>query len=216
VKIEDSTSAPSRASATATTSAKKESAETKHRPPSIATATTRNNGRTSKTGTPTAGNFPDSIRPRSGRAINPPSSFGNDGPTKRSHKKGAGLAAQQKAAEQLKQQAVQQDEGASTNAEDDEGDEEPTYCYCGGVSYGEMVACDGPSCPREWFHLDCVGLQKAPKGNGESNALHHRYAREANLMQRNGFVAIVNLEDSGHGSVLQRVHACLGMCRSGA
>lgn len=55
---------------------------------------------------------------------------------------------------------------------------EPTYCYCNQVSYGEMVACDNDSCPREWvsddtlidqnltaqFHLPCVGLTAPPKG----------------------------------------------------
>lgn len=35
---------------------------------------------------------------------------------------------------------------------------EPTYCYCKKVSYGEMIACDAPDCPIEWFHYDCVGL----------------------------------------------------------
>jgi hypothetical protein len=40
--------------------------------------------------------------------------------------------------------------------------EEPRYCYCDRVSFGEMIACDGKGCDREWFHLDCVGLKKAP------------------------------------------------------
>jgi hypothetical protein len=54
---------------------------------------------------------------------------------------------------------------------------EPTYCYCGDVSYGEMIACENEvpypfsvmvtyvqECPKEWFHLECVGLTTAPKG----------------------------------------------------
>ena len=44
--------------------------------------------------------------------------------------------------------------------------DEPTYCYCNGVSYGEMVGCDARDCEREWFHLECVGLKVAPKGSG--------------------------------------------------
>ncbi len=40
------------------------------------------------------------------------------------------------------------------------------YCYCNGVSYGEMVACDMENCQKEWFHLGCVGLTKAPMKNG--------------------------------------------------
>jgi hypothetical protein len=31
-----------------------------------------------------------------------------------------------------------------------------------------MVACDNDACPREWFHLSCVGLTKPPGRNGES------------------------------------------------
>lgn len=44
-------------------------------------------------------------------------------------------------------------------------EEEPTYCYCNQVSYGEMVACDGEDCEREWFHLACVNLNAPPKGS---------------------------------------------------
>ncbi|KAK1954604.1 hypothetical protein LY78DRAFT_593890, partial [Colletotrichum sublineola] len=42
---------------------------------------------------------------------------------------------------------------------------EPTYCYCSNVAYGEMVACDGDNCEREWFHLKCVDLNVAPEVN---------------------------------------------------
>eukprot|EP00300_Choanocystis_sp_HF-7_P027810 c33051_g1_i1.p1 GENE.c33051_g1_i1~~c33051_g1_i1.p1 ORF type:complete len:205 (-),score=50.22 c33051_g1_i1:123-737(-) len=41
---------------------------------------------------------------------------------------------------------------------------EPTYCVCKRVSYGEMVACDNTECEVEWFHFECVGLKKQPKG----------------------------------------------------
>ncbi|KTW25577.1 hypothetical protein T552_03438 [Pneumocystis carinii B80] len=41
---------------------------------------------------------------------------------------------------------------------------EPTYCYCDQISYGEMVACDGKKCQREWFHLPCIGLPEPPQG----------------------------------------------------
>lgn len=40
---------------------------------------------------------------------------------------------------------------------------EPRYCYCNRVSFGEMVGCDGEQCKIEWFHLECVGLRSAPK-----------------------------------------------------
>ena len=35
---------------------------------------------------------------------------------------------------------------------------EPKYCTCKRVSYGDMVACENPDCPIEWFHFRCVGL----------------------------------------------------------
>ncbi|KIO23427.1 hypothetical protein M407DRAFT_109944 [Tulasnella calospora MUT 4182] len=41
---------------------------------------------------------------------------------------------------------------------------EPRYCYCRQVSYGEMIGCDNGNCANEWFHLGCVGLTEAPKG----------------------------------------------------
>ncbi|CAI5784042.1 of growth 2 isoform X1 [Podarcis lilfordi] len=41
---------------------------------------------------------------------------------------------------------------------------EPTYCLCDQVSYGEMIGCDNELCPIEWFHFSCVGLTYKPKG----------------------------------------------------
>lgn len=41
---------------------------------------------------------------------------------------------------------------------------EPRYCICNQVSYGEMVACDNSECPLEWFHYPCVGITTSPKG----------------------------------------------------
>lgn len=58
---------------------------------------------------------------------------------------------------------------ASSGDVDDEAVDpnEEVYCYCNGVSYGEMVACDSEDCAREWFHLECVGLKVAPSKAGE-------------------------------------------------
>ncbi|CCH58136.1 hypothetical protein TBLA_0A03360 [Henningerozyma blattae CBS 6284] len=44
-------------------------------------------------------------------------------------------------------------------------DDKALYCYCQSVSYGEMVACDGPTCKKEWFHYECVSLKEPPKGS---------------------------------------------------
>uniref|UniRef100_A0A6I8NPC7 Inhibitor of growth protein n=1 Tax=Ornithorhynchus anatinus TaxID=9258 RepID=A0A6I8NPC7_ORNAN len=41
---------------------------------------------------------------------------------------------------------------------------EPTYCLCNQVSYGEMIGCDNDQCPIEWFHFSCVALTYKPKG----------------------------------------------------
>ncbi|KAG9187365.1 hypothetical protein G6011_05236 [Alternaria panax] len=49
-------------------------------------------------------------------------------------------------------------------AESEEDGDEPRYCYCNEVSYGNMIACDNDDCPREWFHLGCVHLDKPPTG----------------------------------------------------
>lgn len=60
---------------------------------------------------------------------------------------------------------------------------EPRYCICNQVSYGDMVACDNEDvrirsnfesvvsiishfyfqCPYEWFHYNCVGIEEPPK-----------------------------------------------------
>nr|CAD7576444.1 unnamed protein product [Timema californicum] len=41
---------------------------------------------------------------------------------------------------------------------------EPTYCLCDQISYGEMILCDNDLCPIEWFHFSCVALTTKPKG----------------------------------------------------
>lgn len=60
--------------------------------------------------------------------------------------------------------------------DDEEEDEEPVdpneprYCFCNQVSYGQMVGCDDRDCAREWFHLSCVGLTHPPNKKGMNNA----------------------------------------------
>jgi len=41
---------------------------------------------------------------------------------------------------------------------------EPVYCLCKRVSFGQMIGCDNPDCPVEWFHFECVGLTESVKG----------------------------------------------------
>ncbi len=137
-------------------------------PPMITTTiTTTKSGRASKPSTPALQSFPtEPIRSRSSRTALEQTGTNS----KRSHKKGAGQAAQLMAAQQhnTADEEASKAPGGASDEEDVEIDvDEPTYCYCNGVSYGEMVACDADGCAKEWFHLDCVGLKVAPKGNGE-------------------------------------------------
>lgn len=121
--------------------------------------TTTKSGRASKPSTPALSNFPEPVRSRSSRNV-----LEQAATNKRSHKKGAGQAAQLILAQSADDESIK----PPSDEEDIEIDaDEPTYCYCNGVSYGEMVACDAEGCAKEWFHLECVGLKVAPKGNGE-------------------------------------------------
>ncbi|KAF5371309.1 hypothetical protein D9758_004193 [Tetrapyrgos nigripes] len=46
---------------------------------------------------------------------------------------------------------------------DDVEDDGRLYCFCQEPSHGDMIGCENEeSCPYEWFHLGCVGLDKAP------------------------------------------------------
>lgn len=40
--------------------------------------------------------------------------------------------------------------------------EEPLYCICNQVSFGDMIACDNDQCSIEWFHYSCVGIEVEP------------------------------------------------------
>ncbi|KAI1793078.1 hypothetical protein LXA43DRAFT_1002675 [Ganoderma leucocontextum] len=57
-------------------------------------------------------------------------------------------------------------DGAMSAGGEPDGDAEDnrTYCFCDGVSYGEMIGCDDEECEREWFHIACVGLTVPPTG----------------------------------------------------
>ena len=140
------------------------------RPPSISVSA-RGGAKISKTVTPVSGSFTESQRSRPTRASEPA--------LKRSHKKGAGLAAQLAAA------AAADEDGSSIQGdeEDDEDGTEPRYCYCNQISYGEMVACDSSDCSREWFHLDCAGLVKAPTKGKYAISCTERFQADTSYSQ---------------------------------
>jgi len=122
--------------------------------PIMQTITTKS-GRASKPSTPALATFAEA----QARAASRPSRA-TEPTIKRSHKKGGSAAA----AAAL---AARRAEDAANGRQPDDEEEDPLYCYCNGVSYGEMIACDADDCAKEWFHLECVGLKVAPKGNGK-------------------------------------------------
>lgn len=144
--------------------------ETPELDPSLPLPVTTRAGRTSKTATPIRSSFPEVpiVRSRSTRAANNGGSHtssetaGSGSQAKRSHKKGASITQASIPAPTIEPD----DEGSSPAAElsDELGEDgdEPRYCYCNEVSYGDMIACDNDECPREWFHLGCVNMDKAP------------------------------------------------------
>ena len=38
------------------------------------------------------------------------------------------------------------------------------YCICGGPFDSDMIACDFPNCPIEWYHLRCLNIADIPDG----------------------------------------------------
>eukprot|EP01135_Chromosphaera_perkinsii_P006866 Nk52_evm21s621 gene=Nk52_evmTU21s621 len=58
---------------------------------------------------------------------------------------------------------------------------EPRYCICNGISYGEMVGCDNKDCAIEWFHYDCVGITEPPKGKWYCQDCEAAMKRKGNL-----------------------------------
>ncbi len=161
--------------------------------PTSAPITTRA-GRTPKAATPTIGTFPDitMVRSRSTRNANNTNSHSNTssennsttgGVSKRGHKRNkqsitnVGVAAPalqplankrsnppSSAGSSIAPEQEDQEVEGEAEAESDEDGDEPRYCYCNEVSYGDMIACENDDCPREWFHLACVGLERAPRG----------------------------------------------------
>ncbi|XP_033631323.1 inhibitor of growth protein 1-like [Asterias rubens] len=69
-----------------------------------------------------------------------------------------------KPAKKKKRSKVNKAERVASPVEPPIDPNEPTYCLCNQVSYGEMVGCDNKDCPFEWFHFGCVGLTLKPKG----------------------------------------------------
>ena len=52
------------------------------------------------------------------------------------------------------------------NTSDIASGESKNYCLCGKEEFGRMIACENLYCSLEWFHYECVGITRKPKGNG--------------------------------------------------
>ncbi|KAI9932974.1 hypothetical protein MW887_009228 [Aspergillus wentii] len=122
-------------------------------PPAPQTSNPGPKGRSSKTSTPVLPAFsePTQQRVRPTRSTDP-------APAKRSQKKNGNVPV-------VQPRAPSEDEESLHEGDDEDEEGEPRYCYCNEISFGEMVACDNDACPREWFHLSCVGLTKPPGKN---------------------------------------------------
>uniref|UniRef100_A0A6M2DML9 Inhibitor of growth protein n=1 Tax=Xenopsylla cheopis TaxID=163159 RepID=A0A6M2DML9_XENCH len=80
------------------------------------------------------------------------------------HKKGGGKKKKRKS--RNTQQTVQRERSNTPPPEEPDtiDPDEPTYCLCDQISFGEMILCDNDLCPIEWFHFSCVALSTKPKG----------------------------------------------------
>lgn len=79
-----------------------------------------------------------------------------------SHKKANNTAGKKK--KRKSRQTQQREETPPREEELAIDPDEPTYCLCDQISYGEMILCDNDLCPIEWFHFSCVALTTKPKG----------------------------------------------------
>ncbi|KAF2744098.1 hypothetical protein M011DRAFT_480174 [Sporormia fimetaria CBS 119925] len=152
-------------------------------PPAPAQPAASRGGRASKTATPVVGTFPETVpmaRSRSTRNNgNSQTSSENNSTSGASKRGGHKKSVPSTTAATLPPPSTKQSKEAvksgppSSKASSaapepewseggEEGEEEPRYCYCNEVSYGNMIACDNDDCPREWFHLACVSLDKVP------------------------------------------------------
>lgn len=80
---------------------------------------------------------------------------------KRTSKTGATSSGRQSASGHNSSRDAREDTPPQEEAIDPD---EPTYCLCDQISFGEMILCDNDLCPIEWFHFSCVGLATKPKG----------------------------------------------------
>ncbi|KIK70446.1 hypothetical protein GYMLUDRAFT_32462 [Collybiopsis luxurians FD-317 M1] len=69
---------------------------------------------------------------------------------------------------------------------DGDGDDNKQYCFCHRASFGEMIACDEPTCEVEWYHLNCIGLAVAPEGTWICDTCMNNQAKKNNRRNNRG------------------------------
>ncbi|KAF2901621.1 hypothetical protein ILUMI_04561 [Ignelater luminosus] len=79
-------------------------------------------------------------------------------------KKSTHVSGKKKKRKSRQNQTVQREESPPREEEPVIDPDEPTYCLCDQISFGEMIMCDNDLCPIEWFHFSCVTLTTKPKG----------------------------------------------------
>ncbi|TFK43877.1 hypothetical protein BDQ12DRAFT_702837 [Crucibulum laeve] len=71
------------------------------------------------------------------------------------------LSRQVQPKKQIIQEDIDADAEGGEDIEGDEGEDDTTpYCFCQRQSYGDMIGCDNPDCPYQWFHISCVGVKQ--------------------------------------------------------
>ena len=70
------------------------------------------------------------------------------------------------AKKQAAEQRVQTVNMVTVPADSDGDDEaEDDFCLCHQGEYGKMIGCDNAECEQEWFHYECVGIRRKPRGS---------------------------------------------------
>lgn len=121
-------------------------------------------GVTAMAAAPRAAPAPMPIVPREQEEERPEKLTGKRQRRQRMNKEEEKKEDKEKPKKKKKRKAKKVNEGAHSPHLEPIDPDEPTYCSCQQVSYGEMIGCDNDDCPIEWYHFNCVGLSTKPKG----------------------------------------------------
>lgn len=80
----------------------------------------------------------------------------------RSRKRAKAEASPEPAADEQDEGDFSKEGSVDEDVEDQEIEKEQ-FCICNKPSSGDMIGCDNDDCAHQWFHFECVGLDKAPR-----------------------------------------------------